>query len=109
VPAGLAWIARSKFAAAGLPETRVGVRIATIYNKLETTRAMVEVAREDLAARQENARLSEEQFKRGVLLTSQRDASHAQAMEAQAGFLEASLDYLLTRDELTRTLGRIAP
>jgi outer membrane protein TolC len=87
----------------------VGVRIATIYNKLETTRAMVEVAREDLAARQENARLSEEQFKRGVLLTSQRDASHAQAMKAQAGFLEVSLDYLLTRDELTRTLGRTAP
>jgi outer membrane protein TolC len=87
----------------------VGVRIATIYNKLETTRAMVEVAREDLAARQENARLSDEQFKRGVLLTSQRDASHAQAMKAQAGFLEASLDYLLTRDELTRTLGRTAP
>jgi outer membrane protein TolC len=87
----------------------VGVRIATIYNKLETTRAMVEVAREDLAARQENARLSEEQFKRGVLLTSQRDASHAQAMKAQAGFLEASLDYLLTRDELTRSLGRTAP
>jgi outer membrane protein TolC len=87
----------------------VGVRIATIFNKLETTRAMVEVAREDLAARQENARLSEEQFKRGVLLTSQRDASHAQAMKAQAGFLEASLDYLLTRDELTRTLGRTAP
>ena len=83
----------------------MGVRIATIYNKLETTRAMVEVAREDLAARQENARLSEEQFKRGVLLTSQRDASHAQTMKAQAGFLEASLDYLLTRDELTRTLG----
>lgn len=87
----------------------VGVRIATIYNKLETTRAMVEVAREDLAARQENARLSDEQFRRGVLLTSQRDASHAQAMKAQAGFLEASLDYLLTRDDLTRTLGRTAP
>jgi hypothetical protein len=30
-------------------------------------------------------------------------------MKAQAGFLEASLDYLLTRDELTRTLGRTAP
>ena len=39
----------------------VGVRITTIYNKLETTRAMVEVAREDLAAPQENARLSDEE------------------------------------------------
>jgi hypothetical protein len=45
----------------------------------------------------------------GVVLTSQRDASYAQAMKAQAGFLEASLDYLLTRDELTRTLGRTTP
>jgi outer membrane protein TolC len=87
----------------------VGVRITTVYNKLETTRSMVEVAREDLAARVENARLSEEQFKQGALLTSQRDASHAQAMKAQAGLLEASLDYLLARDELTRTLGRTAP
>jgi outer membrane protein TolC len=87
----------------------VGVSIATVYNKLETTRAMVEVAREDLAARQENVRLSDEQFKQGILLTSQRDASHAQATKAQAGLLEASLDYLLARDELTRTLGRTAP
>jgi outer membrane protein TolC len=87
----------------------VGVRITTVYNKLETTRAMVEVAREDFAARQENARLSDMQFTQGALLTSQRDASHAQAMKAQAGLLEASLDYLLARDELTRTLGRTAP
>ena len=87
----------------------VGVRIATVYNKLETTRAMVEVAREDLAARQENARLSDMQFKQGALLPSQRDTSHAQAVKAQAGLLKASLDYLLARDELTRTLGRTAP
>lgn len=87
----------------------VGVRIATVYNKLETTRSMVEVAREALAARMENAKLSEEQFKQGALLTSQRDASRAQAMKAQAGLLEASLDYLLSRDELTCTLGHIAP
>lgn len=87
----------------------VGVRIATVYNKLETTRAMVEVAREYLAARQETARNSEVQFKQGALLRSQRDASHAQTMKAQAGLLEASLDYLLARDELTRTLGRTAP
>jgi len=87
----------------------VGVNIATIYNKLETTRAMVDVAREYLAARQENAGLNEDQFKQGALLASQRDASRAQAMKAQAGLLEASLGYLLARDELTRTLGSTAP
>jgi outer membrane protein TolC len=86
----------------------IGVRIATIYNRLETTRTMIDVARESLAAHQENARLTENQFKEGISLASQRDATQAQAMKAQAGLLQASLDYLLTRDELTRVLGASA-
>jgi outer membrane protein TolC len=86
----------------------VGVRITTIYNRLETTRTMVDVAKESLSARQESARLTENQFKDGISLASQRDAARAQAMKAQAGLLEASLDYLLTRDELTRVLGASA-
>lgn len=87
----------------------IEVRIATIYNRLETTRAMVEVKREYLAARQESARLAENQFKQGVTLVSQRDASRAQAMKAKAGLLDASLAYLLARDDLTRTLGGKTP
>jgi len=87
----------------------VGVRITTIYNKLETTKAMVDVAKEYLAARQENARLTEDQFKQGTALASQRDTTHAQAMKAQVGLLDASLNYLLARDELNRVLGSTAP
>ena len=87
----------------------VEVHIATIYNRLETTRAMVEVKREYLAARQESARLAEDQFKQGITLASQRDGSRAQAMKAKAGLLDASLAYLLTRDDLTRTLGGTTP
>ncbi len=83
----------------------VEVRISTIYNRLETTRAMVEVRREYLAARQESARLGEDQFKQGITLASQRDGSRAQAMKARAGLLDASLAYLLARDDLTRTIG----
>jgi len=83
----------------------VEVRIKVIYNQLETARAMVEVRKEYLAARQENARLSEDQFKQGVTLASQRDASRAQVMKARAGLLDASLAYLLARDDLDRTLG----
>jgi outer membrane protein TolC len=86
----------------------IAVRITSIYNRLETTRTMVDVAKESLAARQENARLTEDQFKAGVSLASQRDAMQAQATKAQAGLLEASLDYLLTRDELNRVLGSSA-
>jgi outer membrane protein TolC len=86
----------------------IGVQITTIYNRLETTRTMIDVAKESLAAHQENARLTENQFKEGASLASQRDATQAQAMKAQAGLLEASLDYLLSRDELNRVLGASA-
>jgi len=86
----------------------IAVRITTIYNRLETTRTMIDVSKESLAARQENARLTENQFKEGVSLASQRDAAHAQAMKAQAGLLETNLDYLLTRDELMQVLGASA-
>ncbi len=83
----------------------IEVRINMIYNRLEVARAMVEVRKEYLTARQENARLSEDQFKQGITLASQRDASRAQAMKARAGLLDASLNYLLARDDLNRALG----
>ncbi len=87
----------------------IEVRINMIYNRLEVARAMVEVRREYVAARQENARLSEDQFKQGITLASQRDASRAQAMKARAGLLDASLAYLLARDDLNRALGGTTP
>lgn len=83
----------------------VEVRINMIYNRLEVARAMMDVRKEYLAARQENARLSEDQFKQGIMLVSQRDASRAQAIKASAGLLDASLNYLLARDDLDRALG----
>jgi hypothetical protein len=42
-------------------------------------------------------------------LVSQRDASRAQAAKASAGLLDASLAYLLARDDLNRTLGGTNP
>ena len=87
----------------------IEVRINMIYNRLEVARAMVDVRKEYLAARQENARLSEDQFKQGLMLASQRDASQAQAMKARSGLLDASLAYLLARDDLDRALGGPTP
>ena len=84
----------------------VAVRVNLIYNRLEVARAMVEVRKEYLAARLENARLSEDQFTQGIMLVSQRDATRAQAIKARAGLLDASLNYLLARDDLDRALGR---
>jgi outer membrane protein TolC len=87
----------------------VEVHVNMIYNKLELARATIEVRKAYLAARQEGARLSEDQFKQGVTLASQRDGSRAQAMKARSGLLDASLAYLLARDDLNRTLGVTAP
>ena len=87
----------------------VEARVQMIYNRLDVARAMVGVKKEYLAAKQENARLSEDQFKQGITLASQRDSSRAQAVKARAGLLDASLAYLLARDDLTRTLGGTTP
>ncbi len=87
----------------------VGVQIAKVYNKLETTRSMIDVAKESLDAFEENSRLVENQFKQGTALASKVDASRAQVLDAQAGLLSARLEYLLARDALSRILGRSAP
>lgn len=87
----------------------VEVRINTIYNRLDVARAMVDVRKEYLAARQENARLAEDEFQQGMTLASQRDSSRSLAMKARAGLLEASLAYLLARDDLNRALGGTTP
>ena len=87
----------------------VEVRVQMIYNRLDVARAMVEVKKEYLAARQENARLSDDQFRQGITLASQRDSSRAQAVKARAALLDASLGYLLARDDLNRTLGGTNP
>jgi outer membrane protein TolC len=87
----------------------VEARVQMIYNRLDVARAMVDVKKEYLAAKQESARLSEDQFKQGITLASQRDASRAQAVNARAGLLDASLAYLLARDDLNRTLGVTTP
>lgn len=87
----------------------IDVRVRVIYNRLDVARAMVEVKREYLAARQEASRLAQDHFQKGIILVSDRDASRAQALKARAGLLEASLAYLSARDDLNRTLGGPTP
>jgi outer membrane protein TolC len=87
----------------------VGVRIAKVYDRLATTRSMVDVAKGSLAAFEENSRLVDDQFRQGKVLPSSVDASRAQTLEAEAGVLTAQLEYLLAQDELTRILGRTGP
>jgi outer membrane protein TolC len=84
----------------------VEARVQMIYNRLDVTRAMVDVKKEYLAAKQEGERLSDDNFRQGLTLASDRDASRAQALKARADLLDASLAYLLAKDDLDRTLGK---
>ena len=84
----------------------VAVSIERSYNKLERTKSMVNVATQVAQLRQESERLATNQVAQGVVLIA--DVRHATAAnyKAKAELLQASLGYLLAREELERTVGR---
>ena len=84
----------------------VGVRIEQSYNKVEGTAHMLQVAREELALREEGERLATNQSALGVVLISARQQASAASYKAQAGLLRAQLAYLLAGAELDQAAGR---
>ena len=80
--------------------------VESIYNKLERTRSMVNVAAQVAKLREESERLANNQQQQGVILIS--DVRHATAAnyKAKADLLQANLGYLLAWAELQRTIGR---
>jgi outer membrane protein TolC len=84
----------------------VAVGIERSYNKLERTRSMVRVANQVVQLRQEGERLAQNQMAQGVILASARQQATAANYQAQAEFLQASLNYLLAWAELEQAIGR---
>jgi outer membrane protein TolC len=84
----------------------VAVSVERSYDKVERTRQMVDVARQVAKLRQENERVSTNQFAQGVVQVSERRQASAANYKAQAELLQASLGYLLARAELEQALGR---
>jgi outer membrane protein TolC len=83
----------------------VAVGIERSYNRLERTKSLVQVASEVVRLRQEGERLSQNQLAQGVILASERKQATATSYQAQADFLQASLDYFLAWAELERAIG----
>ena len=84
----------------------IAVSVERSYNKVERTKQMVDVAREVAKLRQENERVSTNQFAQGAVQVSERRRASAANYKAQAELLQASLGYLLARAELEQALGR---
>jgi len=83
----------------------VAVHLEQVYNKLQRTRNMVEVAEQLVALRTEGERLASNQFRHGVVLVSEQRKAGAEVYKAQADLLQANLAYVLARAELDRTIG----
>jgi len=84
----------------------VELGIQTSYNKLERTREMVKVSQELLNLRAESRRVSAQQLEKGAALKSQADGALAQEFDAKTLLLQAQLDFVESRDELIKTMGR---
>ena len=89
-------------------DKRIGIEIDKAYRKLDRSKQMVDVAREALSLRQENARLSENGLKAGTVTASKHAETVAALRKAEMGELQASLEYRLARDELDRIRGVLA-
>ena len=75
-------------------------------NKLERTRQMVQVSQELLTLRAESRRVMTQQMEKGAALRSQSDAATAHELDAKTLLLQAQLDYIQARDEITEAIGQ---
>ena len=82
------------------------MKIEQAYNKVESTAHMLQVAREEVALREESERLATNQSALGVVLISARQQASAASYKAQASLLQAQLAYLLAGAQLEAAAGR---
>jgi outer membrane protein TolC len=84
----------------------VELRVQTAWNKLERTRQVVQVSQELLTLRAESRRVTVQQMEKGAALRSQSDAATAHELDARTLLLQAQLDYIQARDEMTEAIGQ---
>ncbi|QWV94739.1 efflux RND transporter permease subunit [Geomonas oryzisoli] len=89
-------------------DKRIGIDIDKALRKLERAHQMVEVAREALSLRRENARLSENRQKAGTVTAAKHAEAVAALKRAEMDELQASLAYRLAQAELDRIRGVLA-
>jgi outer membrane protein TolC len=67
---------------------------------------MVKVSEELLTLRTESHRVSVQQLQEGSALRSQVDSAAAHELDARTLLLQAQLDYIQARDEMTEAMGQ---
>jgi outer membrane protein TolC len=90
-------------------DKRIGIEIDKVYRKLESSKQMMEVAREALSVSRENARLSENGVKAGTVTAAKHAATIAALKKSEMEELRAALQYRLVDAELNKTIGLLAP
>lgn len=89
-------------------ERKIGIEIDKAFRNLDRSKQMVDVARESLSLRRENARLSENGTKAGTVTAAQHAETVAALKKAEANALQASLQYQLALAEIDRIQGVLA-
>jgi multidrug efflux pump subunit AcrB/outer membrane protein TolC len=86
-------------------DKRIGIEIDKVFRKLERSAQMVDVAREVLSLRSENARLDTNRFKAGTITAAKHAETVAALKKAEMEELQASLQYRLAKAELEQIKG----
>ncbi len=89
-------------------DKRIGIEIDKVFRKLERSTQMVDVAREALSLRRENAQLDEKRFKAGTLTAAKHAETIAALKKAEMEDLQASLQFRLAKAELDQIMGVLA-
>ena len=89
-------------------DRRIGIEIDKVFRKLERSAQMVDVAREVLSLRKENARLDNKRFKAGTVTAAKQAETVAVLKKAEMEELQASLHYRLAKAELDQIRGVLA-
>jgi multidrug efflux pump subunit AcrB/outer membrane protein TolC len=89
-------------------ERRIGIEIDKAFRNLERSKQMIDFAREALALRRENARISENETRAGTVAAAEHAETLASLKKAEANELQASLQYQLALAELDRIRGVLA-
>ncbi|MEW6429523.1 MAG: efflux RND transporter permease subunit [Thermodesulfobacteriota bacterium] len=89
-------------------DKRIGIEIDKVFRKLENSKKMLDVSREVLSLRRENARLDENRFKAGTVNAARYAETIADLKKAEMEDLKVSLQYRLTLTELDQISGALA-
>lgn len=88
-------------------KSELAVKVERSYNRMEQSRALVDVAQSALETRQEAERVTRNQVEQSEAVGSMRAQAVAATAKARADLLKATLGYLLAIAELDQVTGRV--